>query len=210
MKCRDCEVSPWPRVAIGLGVLGIGMIELLDNLGLVDDGRIYPVFWPVALGAVSLSFLIGRRSHPSRAWGWLFGIFALLAAVHSLRVDLPFEPWGLFWPAILFLIFSIGLRRLLPFIVVTGIVVGLLLSEQWIHENPKQAYFLLPFRAFQFLLGAACIWLTRYRITAIATKAAERNCASNCRHRRAAGRCSTPPARAPWRLRRRLACRPTR
>lgn len=101
MTCRDCEVAPWPRVAIGLGVLGIGMVELLDNLGLVDDDRIYPVFWPVALGAVSLSFLIGRRGHPSRVWGWLFGFFALLAAVHALRVDLPFEPWSLFWPAIL-------------------------------------------------------------------------------------------------------------
>jgi hypothetical protein len=101
MTCRDAGLSPWPRVAIGLGVLGIGLIELLDNLGLIEDRQVYPWFWPVALGTVSLAFLVGRRGHPSQAWGWMFGVFAVLAAIHSLRFDLPFEPWNLFWPVVL-------------------------------------------------------------------------------------------------------------
>lgn len=98
---RECCASPWPRLAIGIGVLGIGLVELLDNLRVVDDDRIYPIFWPVALGAVAIAFLIGRAGHPSRAWGWLFAVLAVLATLHALHYELPFEPWNLFWPVVL-------------------------------------------------------------------------------------------------------------
>ena len=38
--------------------------------------------------------------------------------------------------------------------------VGLGVSQYWISKNPSYAYFLLPFRGFQFLMGAACIELS--------------------------------------------------
>lgn len=73
------------------------------------------------------------------------------------------EQYYFFWPATLFLLFRFRQGRFLPAFIGVGIVGGLVLSQHWISVNPKQAYFLLPFRAFQFLLGAGCLWFVRYR-----------------------------------------------
>jgi len=79
----------------------------------------------------------------------------------SLSVE---EQFYLFWPATLFLLYRWKRSWGLPALVLIGIPVGLYLSEYWIGVNAKQAYFLLPFRAFQFLIGAACIWLQAIQI----------------------------------------------
>lgn len=79
----------------------------------------------------------------------------------SLGVE---EQYYLFWPAILFVLFRRGGKWAIPVAVFAGIPVGLALSEYGIGRNPNHAYFLLPYRAFQFLLGAACIWLLRIEI----------------------------------------------
>jgi peptidoglycan/LPS O-acetylase OafA/YrhL len=79
----------------------------------------------------------------------------------SLGVE---EQYYLFWPAMLWLLYRYGGKRAIAFIVFSGIPVGLALSEFWLHINPSHTYFLLPFRIFQFLLGAACVWLVRIQI----------------------------------------------
>ena len=99
----DSTLSPWPRLVVGLGLALIGVIELAENLELIDAHRVYPVFWPVALGALALAFLVGRAGHPSRNWGWLFALLALLSALKGFEVALPINPFALLWPALLVL-----------------------------------------------------------------------------------------------------------
>ena len=70
------------------------------------------------------------------------------------------EQFYLFWPAVLFLLRRWSRGWITASLVLLGIPVGLALSQYWIIRNPNHAYFLLPFRTFQFLMGAACIWLS--------------------------------------------------
>lgn len=96
-------LSPWPRLVVGLGVALIGLIELAENLELLDAYEVYPVFWPVALAALAVAFLVGRAGHPSRNWGWLFAALALVAALKGFEVAIPIDPFRLLWPALLLL-----------------------------------------------------------------------------------------------------------
>lgn len=99
--CAEPVLTPWPRLVAGLGLALIGVIELAENLHLLDGRDVYPVFWPVALGALALAFLIGRAGHPSRHWGWLFALLALAAALQGFEVAIPINPFALLWPAVL-------------------------------------------------------------------------------------------------------------
>jgi hypothetical protein len=87
--------SHWPRLVIGVGVAAIGAIELAANLDLADPDRIYPVFWPAALGALALAFLLGRAGHPTRVWGWLFAALAVIFAVRGPSLEIPLWPVAL-------------------------------------------------------------------------------------------------------------------
>jgi len=109
----ETTLSPWPRLVVGIGVALIGLIELAENLHLLDGHDVYPIFWPAALGALALAFLIGRAGHPSRNWGWLFAALALLTALKGTRVAIPFNPFALFWPAVLVLLGYVLVRRAL-------------------------------------------------------------------------------------------------
>lgn len=100
---NETSLSPWPRLVAGLGVVLIGLIELGENLGLLVGREVYPVFWPVALAALALAFLIGRAGHSSQAWGWLFAVLAVLAALRGFEVAIPIDPFKLLWPALLVL-----------------------------------------------------------------------------------------------------------
>ena len=77
----------------------------------------------------------------------------------SLSVE---EQFYLLWPFTLWFIFRIRLlkRALFP-LIATALVCSLLLSEYWIGRNPTQAYFLLPFRGFQLLIGALAVGVER-------------------------------------------------
>jgi LiaF transmembrane domain len=106
-------LSPWPRLVVGLGVAMIGLIELLENLDLLDGHDVYPIFWPVALGALAFAFLVGRAGHPSQNWGWLFAVLAVLAALRGFDVAIPLDPFQLFWPVMLVVIGYALVRRAL-------------------------------------------------------------------------------------------------
>ena len=75
----------------------------------------------------------------------------------SLSVE---EQFYMFWPAILLLLYRWTRNWVTPALVLIGIPVGMAVSQYWITKNPNQAYFLLHTRGFQFLMGAACIWLS--------------------------------------------------
>jgi peptidoglycan/LPS O-acetylase OafA/YrhL len=82
----------------------------------------------------------------------------------SLSVE---EQFYLLWPLSLWLIFQIRfLRQMLFPLIAVMMVCGLVLSEYWIGRNPTQAYFLLPFRAYQLLVGALAVGIER-RVPAI-------------------------------------------
>jgi hypothetical protein len=104
-------LSPWPRLVVGIGVAVIGLIELLENLDQLAGERVYPIFWPVALGALAVAYLVGRAGHRSQRWGWLFAVLAVVAAVRGLEVAIPFNPFELFWPAVLVLLGYALVRR---------------------------------------------------------------------------------------------------
>lgn len=99
--CAEPVLTPWPRLVAGLMVAMIGVIELAENLELLDGFRVYPVFWPVAFGALAIAFLVGRSGHPSRHWGWLFALLAVVAVLQGFEVAIPINPFALLWPTVL-------------------------------------------------------------------------------------------------------------
>lgn len=76
----------------------------------------------------------------------------------SLSVE---EQFYLVWPATMVLFLAFARRWLLPF-VVAGIVVGLAASEWAVGRHETAAFFLLPFRMFELLLGAVMVWVLRW------------------------------------------------
>ena len=74
------------------------------------------------------------------------------------------EQFYLFWPTAVFILYRWRRAWGVSTAIAIGIPVGLAVSQYWIARNPNHAYFLLPFRGFQFLLGAACIGLLTVRI----------------------------------------------
>ncbi|MET4120418.1 peptidoglycan/LPS O-acetylase OafA/YrhL [Bradyrhizobium sp. JR4.1] len=77
--------------------------------------------------------------------------------IWSLSVE---EQFYLFWPVLLVLLYRGKRSWAVAALVAAGIPLGLAISQYWITKNPTHAYFLLPFRSFQFLMGAACVWLS--------------------------------------------------
>lgn len=70
------------------------------------------------------------------------------------------EQFYLFWPVLLTIFFKF-LRKYLFIILISFIGTSLLFSEIYFSTQPEATFFFIPFRMFEFLLGAACIWLER-------------------------------------------------
>lgn len=74
------------------------------------------------------------------------------------------EQFYLFWPATLVFLHRWKRSWVTPALIIICIPIGIAISQFWITKNPNHAYFLLHTRGFQFLMGAACIWLPRFEI----------------------------------------------
>ncbi len=96
-------------------------------------------------------------------WGEA-GYFNLDAAtkplLHMWSLSLE-EQFYLFWPLLLFLIYKF-LRKYTIVIVGLLIIISIFLGELYFAKSPDAVFFLIPFRMFEFMLGAACIWLERF------------------------------------------------
>jgi peptidoglycan/LPS O-acetylase OafA/YrhL len=68
------------------------------------------------------------------------------------------EQFYLFWPLLLVILYKYFRKYLILFISLL-ILGSLVLSEIYFTSHPDASFFLIPFRMFEFLLGAACIWL---------------------------------------------------
>jgi peptidoglycan/LPS O-acetylase OafA/YrhL len=92
------------------------------------------------------------------------GYFNLDAAtkplLHMWSLSLE-EQFYLFWPLLLFLIYKY-LRKYTIVMVGILIVISVGLGEFYFSQSPEAVFFLIPFRMFEFLLGASCIWLERF------------------------------------------------
>jgi len=98
--------SKWlaPRLFLGLVVITLGLIALLDNLGIMQVEDPFR-FWPLALVALGLARMLRPAGSPGRWSGTLFLLVGMWILLHNLHLI----PWSLFdfWPILIVLI---GLR----------------------------------------------------------------------------------------------------
>jgi peptidoglycan/LPS O-acetylase OafA/YrhL len=81
-------------------------------------------------------------------------IFKPLLHFWSLGVE---EQFYLVWPA--FIVAAHWFRARLPGLLLLIAVASVLASQTWVTIDPVSAFYLAPFRMFEFAIGAACLWL---------------------------------------------------
>jgi peptidoglycan/LPS O-acetylase OafA/YrhL len=74
----------------------------------------------------------------------------------SLAVE---EQFYIFWPIIILILSSFIRSKHYIILVLSIVVLGVIASEWATHNTPVAAYFLMPTRAFELLIGAALIFL---------------------------------------------------
>src|SRR5690606_33786218 len=75
----------------------------------------------------------------------------------SLSVE---EQFYLAWPFLLFFSLRWFKRATLPILVV-GTFLSLAVTIWATHRSPDAAFYLTPFRTYEFALGALCVWVDR-------------------------------------------------
>lgn len=88
-----------PRLILGIGVVLVGVVFLLDNLGFAEAGE-FLRYWPVVLIAIGITRLGGPTTAPNLiiAACWIgFGTWFLLEELDVIRAS----PWEFFWPLVL-------------------------------------------------------------------------------------------------------------
>jgi len=73
------------------------------------------------------------------------------------------EQFYLFWPLLLFLFHRFTRKYILLFVGLF-IIGSVFLAEWYYSTDPSAVFYLIPFRMFEFLLGASCIWFERFFI----------------------------------------------
>ena len=90
--------GPGFRVVMGSVVLLLGLLFLLENLGIVYVERVWQ-FWPVIVIAMGLARVLDGGWH-NRVLGATIAAIGLLFLAQSLGY-LPWNVWGLLWPVLL-------------------------------------------------------------------------------------------------------------
>ena len=104
------------RALFGVGVLVLGTIMTLDNLGIID-GDNYWDFWPVLLILLGASHLFAPESSRKIGWGVLWCIVGIALLLDNFNM-IRFNIWEL-WPMVLIFVggnilwqvFGTGRRR---------------------------------------------------------------------------------------------------
>lgn len=76
----------------------------------------------------------------------------------SLAVE---EQFYLIWPALLVGLYKLKNKSMLVLFFLTSIVFSLYISLIYIENQPEAVFFLLPFRFFEFSIGALCVFINR-------------------------------------------------
>ena len=91
--------GPGGRVVIGTIVLLLGILFLLENLGIVYIERVWQ-FWPVIFIGIGIARVFDGRGWHSRVLGGAMAAVGLVFMAQSLGY-LPWNIWGVLWPALL-------------------------------------------------------------------------------------------------------------
>src|SRR5581483_3666618 len=90
--------SPAPhRMVMGMIIVAIGLVLLLDNLGIPGFGDLWR-FWPVILIVISLSKIVENPSPAGFIWGLVVGGVGTVFLLDHLGVHVNLS---IFWPVIL-------------------------------------------------------------------------------------------------------------
>ena len=85
-----------PRLIFGLMVVVVGLIFLLDNMGVVEAGQLFR-YWPVALIVIGGLKLIQGPSTGSRVWGGVLCVAGLMI-LNDLYLVIHIDRLWRFWP----------------------------------------------------------------------------------------------------------------
>ena len=85
--------------------------------------------------------------------------FKPLLHTWSLAIE---EQYYLLWPALLFAIAKVNKKGTLTVVLLVAMAVSLWLNQRYIGDFPSTAFFLLPFRVFEFALGGLCLVLYQH------------------------------------------------
>ncbi len=113
---------PGHRILFGLGVIGVGVLALLDNLH-VFGLPLLRTFWPLAL----VLFGLARLVWPRHAGSWLFGTALIVVGGVLTAQNLGYTAFELrdWWPVLVILVgLSILLRGVFPRRLPAGLAEG--------------------------------------------------------------------------------------
>jgi predicted membrane protein len=85
------------RLLVGTIILFLGIVFLLQNLGILYVERLWQ-FWPVILIAMGIARFVDGRDWHRKAWGATVAAGGAIFLANSLGY-LPWRVWGLLWPA---------------------------------------------------------------------------------------------------------------
>lgn len=88
------------KLVVGVLIIGLGLLLLAGNLGLISVRYVLRNFWPVALITIGLLMITQRESRRGKQWGWvwlLLGIWVLGERLDWIDVSI----WQLFFPTVL-------------------------------------------------------------------------------------------------------------
>lgn len=126
----------------------------------------YAILSPADMELFSGSLVAALLSVSNFFFWWNTDYFGAEASVQpllhtwSLAVE---EQFYFIWPALLILLLTRFLRPVLFCFLAVAAIASLLAAQWWIDIDAAAAFFLLPFRVFEFAIGAAMVWLVRFQ-----------------------------------------------
>jgi hypothetical protein len=107
---RVCTVSGPSQVMLGILVIAIGVLFLLDNLGIIDTHRALS-FWPLAFIVAGVVKFADNCSHNGRAVGLALIVVGVLMMLQ--RLGWLYFSWQTMWPVVMIALGGVVVARAL-------------------------------------------------------------------------------------------------
>ena len=93
------EKTSLSRLALGVGIIALGVAALLGSLNLINFKDIFSTFWPLLLISAGLVLAL-ENLRQNYIWAAVLILFGTTAQLNTLGIaDMNF--WELFWPVVL-------------------------------------------------------------------------------------------------------------